>query len=228
MKKRRMMGKLLAALVLWALTQQAKAALNGDGDFQYWNTEAIEGKISGKWKAYVEGDFRFGDDASEFYYQHTHLELGYKVFDWLEIAPAYRQVWELFTSTKEEDEDWFTEYRPMINATLKHKWEGWDLSDRNRFEFRQFEVKDDVFRYRNKITVKSPWKWTAWAINPFIADELFFQEDAGFNRNRLQVGVGMKIIEHLEGEIFYLWQTSEKGDDWIDFHVLGTKLKFKF
>ncbi len=206
----------------------AQAALNAEGDFQYWNTEAIEAKIADRWKTYIEAEFRFGDDASEFYYQHTHLELGYKVNDWLEIAPAYRQVYELFTSTTDEEDDWFTEYRPMINVNLKHKWEGWELSDRNRFEFREFEVKDDVFRYRNKLTIKSPWKWTCLGINPFISDEVFFQEDAGFNRNRLQVGVGMKLLEHLDGEVFYLWQTSEKGDDWINIHVFGTKLKVKF
>ncbi|MBI1882597.1 MAG: DUF2490 domain-containing protein [Chlamydiae bacterium] len=218
----------LLGLGIMCCTSPLLATLNGDGDFQYWNTEAIEGKMTDQWKAYAEAEFRFGDNVSEFYYQHTQLEIAYKITDWLELAPAYRQVWELFTSTKEEDDDWFTEYRPMLNATLKHKWEGWDISDRNRLEFREFEVKDDAIRYRNKLTLKSPWKWTHLGINPFIADEVFFQEDAGFNRNRLQVGVGMKIIEHLEGELYYLWQTSEKGDEWIDFHVIGTKLKFKF
>jgi len=38
----------------------------------------------------------------------------------------------------------------------------------------------------------------------------------------------MKIIEHLDGALYYLWQTSEKGDEWIDFHVLGAQLKAKF
>lgn len=230
MKKRLWRGILAAGMVL-AFNAPVSADLNADGDFQFWNTEAVEGKLNDHWKVYTEAEFRFGDDASEFYYQHTHLEIGYKVNDWLEIAPAYRQVWELFTKSVDEEgqEDWFVEYRPMVNVTVKYKWNGWEISDRNRFEYRFFDIdKEDHFRYRNKITLKTPWKWTSWGINPFIADEIFIQENDQFNRNRFYLGVGMDIIEHLTADVFYLWQTSEKGDEWVDFNIIGAKLKLKF
>lgn len=211
-----------------------RAELNSDGDFQYWNTEGIEGKISDRWKAGIEAEFRFGDDGGEFFYQHTDLNVTYKVCDWLDLGAAYRQVWELFSKSVDApgQEDWFTEYRPHLNATLKHVWEGWELSSRNRFELRNYDIaKDDVFRYRNRFSIKSPWKWTVLHINPYIADEIFIQENEDFNRNRFYVGFGLdfgEYIAHLQGDIFYLWQASEKGDEWIDFHVLGTKLKLKF
>ena len=230
MKKTVIRGALVA-LMAYLLAHPASAELNADSDFQYWNMEAIEGKINDKWKAYMEAEFRFGDDASKFYYQHTHLEIGYKVNDWLEIAPGYRQVWELFEKSVDEpgQEDWFAEARPMINFLLKHKWKGWELRNRNRFEYRIFEIdKEDVFRYRNALLVNSPWKWTQWNINPFIADEIFIQENDDFNRNRFYVGVNVDLMEHLTGRIFYLWQTSEKDNEWIDFNIIGTQLKFKF
>jgi hypothetical protein len=228
--KRGIIGGALVALMACLLVHPASAELNEDGDFQYWNTEAIEGKINDKWKAYMEAEFRFGDDASEFYYQHTHLEILYAWLEWLEVGLAYRQVWEL---DDPETDLWFTEYRPMFNATLKHKWNGWDFSDRNRFEFRNFDTKEDKFRYRNKLKVKSPWKWTNLHINPFVADELFFEEDSdnGFNRNRLDIGVGLDFgdyVAHLTGEIFYRWQTTDRGDFWQDLNIIGTQLKFKF
>src|SRR5574341_44157 len=228
--KRGIIGGALVALMACLLAHPAPAELNADNDFQFWNTEAIEGKINDQWKAYVEAELRFGDDASEFYYQHTHLEILYKALEWLEIGAAYRQAWELDDPATDL---WFTEYRPMVNVTLKHKWNDWEFSDRNRFEFRNFDVKDDKFRYRNKLKAKSPWKWTALHINPFVADELFFEEDSdnGFNRNRLDVGVGLDFgdyVAHLSGEIYYRWQTSDKGAEWIDFHIFGTQLKFKF
>ncbi|KAF0119200.1 MAG: hypothetical protein FD151_2052, partial [bacterium] len=31
-----------------------------DGDWQYWNTESIEGNISDRWKIKLEEEFRFG------------------------------------------------------------------------------------------------------------------------------------------------------------------------
>lgn len=208
----------------------SSAELNDDGDFQFWNTESIKAPITEKVGAYVEGEFRFGDDASEFYYQHIHLEIPIEVTKWLEVGPAYRQVWELFTKSEDEagQEDWFTEHRPNLNVTLKHKWEGWKLSSRSRFELRYFDIdKENVFRYRNKFTAQSPWKWTKWGINPFIADEIFIDDEDGFIRNRLQVGVGMNIIGNLDGALYYLWQTSEKDPDWIDFNIIGAQLKVK-
>lgn len=228
--KRGIIGGALVALMACLLAHPASATLGEDGDLQYWNTEAIEGKINDKWKAYMEAEFRWGDDASEFFYQHTHLEIGYAVNDWLSIAPAYRQVWELEDA---EADLWAAEYRPMVNITLKHKWNDWEFSDRNRFEFRFFDVDDDRFRYRNKLTVKSPWKWTALHINPFVADELFFEEDSdnGFNRNRLDIGVNLDFgdyVAHLTGNIFYRWQTTDRGEEWRDLNIIGTQLKFKF
>ena len=44
-----------------------------DGDFQYWNTENILWKINDDWKAQLEVEFRYGDNANNFYYQHTIL-----------------------------------------------------------------------------------------------------------------------------------------------------------
>lgn len=201
-----------------------------DGDWQYWNTESISGNLTDNLEAYAEAEFRFGDGASEFYYQHTQLELSYSINDWFKIAPAYREVRERYTKTKEEEEDWYAEHRPMLNGTVNWKWGDWDFSNRARIEYRMYDIdKDDVWRFRDKITLKSPWKWTALKINPFVSDEVFIQEDKdGIYRNRLYIGVGMKFFEFLKGELFYLWQTEDKGDNWIDTNVIGTKIKIAF
>lgn len=219
----------LVAAGLMVLSPFSMVSAYEDGDWQYWNTESVTGNLTENLKAYVEAEFRFGDDASEFYYQHTQLELKYEVNEWLEIAPAFREVFELYTKSTTED-DWFAEHRPMLNGTIKWKWADWKFSNRARVSYRMFDIdKDDVFRFRNKLTVKSPWKWTVLEINPWAADEIFLEEDKdGIYRNRLYVGVGLKLMEHLKGDVFYLWQTTEKGDDWIDYNVIGTKLKVVF
>lgn len=227
MNKIKMIGMLLACLITLAVASPVSAKTGEDGDFQFWNTEQIEGKLNDHWKAGAELEFRFGDDVNEFYYTHEMFYFGYKAMDWLDLQANFREVFELNTKTESED-DWFNEHRPMFDVTPHWKFEGWDISDRNRFEYRFFEVKDDAFRYRNKLTLKSPWKWTSWNFNPFISDEIFAQQDLGLNRNRFYVGVGMDIIEHLTGELYFLWQSSEAEPDWLNIYVLGTKLKFKF
>lgn len=42
------------------------------------------------------------------------------------------------------------------------------------------------------------------------------------------VGVLIELTTHLKADLFYLWQTTDKADDWIDHHVIGTKLKLEF
>ncbi len=223
------MCKLGLPLLLWLGNGfLAQAAVSEDGDFQYYHDQVIEGKFNDQWKIVGESEFWVGDDASKLYKQEDLIELVYKVNSWLDLGAGYRQVFELWTTPNPQS--WFTEYRPTFDGTLKYKWEGWDLSDRNRFEYRMFDRADkqDKFAYRNKLTIKSPWKWTEWNINPFIADEVFIHEHTDFDRNRLYVGVGFDICKHTSGALFYLWESNKKGSDWNDLHIIGTQLKFSF
>lgn len=195
-----------------------------DGDFQYWNTESISYKINDDWKIKVEEEFRFGDSAGDFYYQHTDTGITYKgLSDWLDVGVNYRLVFE------EDDGDWEYEHRPHFNGTLKYKIGGFTLSDRNRFEWRMPEDSKTKWRYRNKFTIGYPIEIDKFKITPYIADEIFvdFRAEA-LNRNRLYGGVKVKIIKNLSLDIFYLWQASEKSDNWKSYNVLGTKLKLSF
>lgn len=228
MNKKGMMGGLMAGLMVLAMIGPASAAVGEDGDFQFFHDDVIEGKMNDFWKASVETEYWVGDSASKLYKQETLFLLGYKVNDWLDIAGGYRQVFEFWT--QKDPQAWFTEYRPTFDGTLKYKWEGWELADRSRFEYRAFdrEDKDDVFSYRNRLMIKAPWKWTQWNINPFIFDEVFIQEHTDFSRNRLDVGVTFDLIKHVSGALFYRWQRDKKGSDWNDLNILGTALKFSF
>ena len=131
MNKIKMIGILLACLITLAIASPVSAKTGEDGDFQFWNTEVVEGKLNDRWKAGAELEFRFGDDVSEFYYTHEQFFLGYKATDWLDLQGNFREVFELDTKTASED-DWFSEARPMFDATPHWKFEDWDISDRNR------------------------------------------------------------------------------------------------
>ena len=194
-----------------------------DGDFQYWNTESISWKINEDWKMKVEEEFRFGNDVSNFYYQHSDLGLAYYgIAEWLDIGVNYRLVFA------EKDDDWSYENRPHINTILKFDFNDFNFSTRNRFEYRDKENKGSGWRYKNKFTVKLP-KFTQSEIQPYVADEIFVDfDEEGLNRNRLYGGIELKVFDNLKGDIFYLWQSSEADDEWTDYHILGTKLKLSF
>ena len=215
---------LLLAIAVIALSPGVRAA-----DWQYWNTEAVSGKLSDRVKAGMEMEFRWTDDASELSYKHAQISLDVKVTDWFTAGVAYRQADELYTSSGVE-EDWYTEYQPMVNLTVSTKLEGWKISNRFRPSYRVFDInKDDVWRFRNKLTITSPWKLTPLSINPYLADEIFLEEHkGGIYRNRFYVGLNLKIIEHLNGGVFYLCQATEGSDGWENINVGGTKIKFAF
>ena len=197
--------------------------------WHFWNTDSISGKLTDRVKVGTELEFRWREDKDKhFYYKHAQIGLEYKVNDYFSAGAAYRQVDE---NTKDPTgEDWFTEYRPMVNLTGQYTLEGWKLKDRLRISYRVFDIdKDDVWRFRNKFYIYSPWKFTSLKINPYVADEIFLEEHKpGIYRNRFYVGVGLKIVEHVGGGLFYLWQTDNKGDEWASFNVAGLQVKFSF
>lgn len=193
------------------------------GDFQVWHTENQSFKISEKSNISVEEEFRWGDDAGDFYYHHYDVGFERELSDHFKISLNYRQVYE------KKKGDFLQENRPHFDATVKHDLIGIKLEDRSRFEFRHFDSKEDSWRYRNKITLKLPWKFTGFKIQPYIANEAFLELNTGIlSRDRIYSGFIFNINKTMSSEIYYLWQNSKSSGDWVVANVLGTKIKLKF
>ena len=213
----------LVVLLLTVLFHQ-KAFTFDDGDFQYWNTEEVSFKINEDWKVKLEEEFRFGDDAGNFYYQHSDWGVTYSgLAEWFDLGVFYRHIFE------ETAGDWEQENRPHLDATVKWELLEFPMSDRGRFEYRNREDAEDSWRYRNKFTVKWPHKITKAQIQPYIADEIFVDfDDRRFTVNRLYTGFSMKLFKNLKADIFYLWQAKRSGGTWLDYNILGTNFKLSF
>ena len=197
-----------------------------DGDWQYWNTEDISVKLSDKWKANLEQEFRWGDDMSNPYYNHTDVGIVYSsLADWFDLGFNYRHI------NEEKSGGWKREHRPHLNGTIKWKWQDFSFSNRGRLEYRERQDSDEAWQYRNKLSIKPPIALTKYKISPYIADETFFDSDSQeLNRNRLYAGLSFQIFKHLKAEAYYLWQRfkSSSSGKWTDYNVIGTKLKLPF
>lgn len=197
-----------------------------DEDWQYWSTLNISTKLSDEWNLAAEEEVRWGDDMHNPYYNHADLGLAYSgLADWFIFSINYRYIKE------EKSNDWKTEYRPHINGTVKWKLKDFSFSNRGRLEFREREDSDEAWQYRNKVSVKSPLSLTKYKIQPYIADEVFFDSDSKeLNRNRLYSGFSFQIFKDLKAELYYLWQRSKSSSSgkWTDYNILGTKLKISF
>ncbi|MDP8266243.1 MAG: DUF2490 domain-containing protein [Candidatus Aceula meridiana] len=196
-----------------------------DGDFQIWQTNNASWKISDNWKMSLEDEMWWGDNASDFYYNHTDLGIVYSgLAKWLDIGVNYRGIYSQSKNT------WSYEHRPHFNLTLKTKIDDFDVSNRSRFEFRIGEKMEDKFRYRNKTTLRFPWKWTKFEIRPYIEDEIFIEsESTEFTRNRIYTGVTFTIAGPVKGELFYMFQLAKSSSaEWNGTNVLGIKTKLSF
>jgi hypothetical protein len=196
-----------------------------DGDFQFWSTAGASVNLSKNWAATFEEEIKYGDNAGHFYYHHTDLGFVYKgLADWVSVGFNYRQ-------TSEEDATgiWREEHRPHLNATLTSRLFGLDVSDRSRLEYRDREIQKDIWRYRNKVTVRLPVELTQFRLQPYFADEVFLNL-AGemFDKNRFWSGFFIDLAKNIKGEIYYMLDSTKSGANWKETNVLGISLKVAF
>jgi hypothetical protein len=218
------MRKAFFAILGVVLLVTSKVYAYDYGDFQVWNTDAQEFKINKDSKFAFEEEFRWGDNASEFYYHHYDVGFFYSLEKWLNIGGGYRHIYELKKGKFKLEND------PYLVATLLGDIEGFKIEDRNRLEYRHFDYQDDSWRYRNKVTMKLPWKFTKLEIQPYLSDEVFISFDGAteLSQNRFSPGLAFNLTKNLKAEIYYMLQSSKSSDRWTDANVLGTKLKLAF
>ncbi len=218
-------GLCVVAAVIFVTVLAPMCLAKNDGEFQYWSTLDFKLNLNKDWETTYQEEFRFGDDVGEMVYHHSDLGFVYKsLADWIDIGINYREIQIRNSAGK-----WKRESRPHVNLTFKGKLFDLDVSDRSRLEFRDREEKTNLWRYRNKFTVKLPWELTELKLKPYIANEVFISlTDENFDQNRVSGGFSLNFSENVKGGIYYLLKSDRSGNDWTHINVLGTQLKFYF
>ena len=213
----------LAALICGGLLSEPSFASDKSG-FQYWSTAEFNVDLDKDWTVTFSEEFRLGDEGGNLYYHRSDIGFVYKGFaDWIDVGANFRKVYEDTGGT------WRQENRPHINVTLKGKLGDIAVSTRSRFEYRDREEKEDIWRYRNKVTFKLPGELTKLKLKPYLADEVYINfNEEGYVRNRFYSGVAFSIAKNVKADIYYLWQSSRASPGRDDIHALGTKLIFRF
>lgn len=224
-KKRTKIAICLFIILLCSDAYNTSCFAYDDEGFQLWSSAGASFDINKEWKGKFDEEFRLGNDGGHLYYQHSDIGFIYTgLADWLNLGFNYRYVNE-----KDSKDQWREENRPHFNVTVKSRLFGLDVSDRSRFEYRDRESKENVWRYRNKVTVKLPFEIDTFKLQPYIADEVFITlNDDNIDRNRLYFGLPLTLSQKFKTDIFYLWQSSRSGREWKDISVIGVYLKFYF
>ena len=197
-----------------------------DGDFQVWNTDVEEIQLKKNLKLVFEQEFRWANNASEFYYQHYDVGLAYALNKSWTVGTGYRQIYARTALNK----PWWAESDPYVFFTYFGELAGFKFDDRSRFEYQYYSFQADTGRYRNKLTVKAPWKFTKLEIQPFVSEEIFVMlgGDQGFNQNRLSAGLVFSLLKNFKAELYYMFLSAKSVNVWKDYNVLGTKIKLSF
>jgi hypothetical protein len=176
-------------------------------------------------------------------YNYSEFELGFniKVNDWLGVAPVLRFKDERsYSRSSDSYGNWARETRPMLNVTLSQTFGGWKFDDRSRFEWRQYanSSTQNWNRYRNRLKVTSPWKWTDFKINPYASIELMQPlsgQTGGKNRRARQdyeaaIGVSAAITDDLGLDLYYMAEFKEQPSNSLRHtaNILGLAMKYKF
>jgi len=214
-------GSLLIALLLVS-TVNAYVYAN---DSQVWNIDTEDFKINKTSKLSLEQEFRWKNDAGDFYYQHYDVGYIYLLNDYFNFGGGFRYI-------KQKVNDKFRDgSEPYLAAFMFWNPAGFNLSDRIRLEYRYFDYQSDACIFRNKLDIKLPWKFTAFEFQPMVADEIFFKFNGGvLDENRLSAGFAFRLTKNLKGELCYMLRSTKNAGicTWSYTNVLSTKLKLAF
>ena len=223
-----------------ALLIAGTAMAYDSGDTQLWLTFGASGKFTNNITGSIAEQFRYGDDGSELYYTETAILLAWDAKEWLTLGAGYNESQDrkdktLYDANGNEvlDTYWLYEHQPAAEVTFKGKSMGWKFDDRTRVEYRMKEDTQDYFRYRNRVRLISPWKWTTLQINPRAYYEANLSDmpndvDWVFDRQRLYAGVTLSLIDHVTGELYFLKQYDWTSGDWREYNVFGVSLNASF
>ena len=195
-----------------------------DGDFQIWNTDVEEINVSKDMKVALEEEFRWADNANDFYYHHYDGGVFYNLNEFINVGGGYRHI---YSKSKGKFK---VENAPYLTATFSYPIAGFKFDSRNRLEYQHFDYQMDTWRYRNKFTVKLPFTFTRLRLQPFVSDEILVRLGGMkvLNQNRFSSGISINLLKNLKSEIYYMLVSQKSNGGWADTNVLGIKLKYAF
>jgi hypothetical protein len=192
----------------------------GDG-WEHWSRLQLSAPVREGLDLKTNGSIRLDEDGAHHYYTHLEVGIDWKVRSHLVLGAYYRHI------NKRAGESWSVEYRPHVNATLNWQAGKLAMTDRNRLERR---AKDGVvtYVYRNMLTL-SVGGFTPANVRPYVAAEPFWNLSEGeFDRNRLYAGARAKVWGPLEADLYYMRESTKKGEQWSDTDVVATEFNYRF
>lgn len=201
--------------------------LNDDGDFQIWNTNGIDIRLSPKSSFYGDMQFRYGDDASKLYYKRIHAELSWNLNRSVILAPAIRFIWLRM------QDSWIKENAPLVKLTLfLLNSRQIEISHRSWIQYSSLpneSTRKRRFLYRTRLQFLFPWRMGHYQISPYVSDEIFWQEAHGVFENRLIIGLLIPRNQRAFFDLLYDYRTMKNlQGKWVQHNIFNAGVYFYF
>ena len=222
-----------AALLALAAAFPARAG----SDWQTWLDQAVSKKLSEQTTVRVAQSFRYSFEEHRLATYYLEAGATWDARPWLALGLGYRQQYD------RRDGHWLEENRPFADATLRRKIHAVTISDRSRIEYRDRDGQEDIWRFRNKLTLQyNAWE-PGFGLKPYVAAEAFVDESADLqerNRTRFALGLRTDPDRHLLRNVEARWaqalamdysvtvQRTKKDDEWTDEYIAGVQIGMNF
>jgi len=104
------------------------------------------------WSLSITEQFKFKNRGSKLYFYFTEIGAGYTFNQPFNIKLFYRHVYQDLHLNNQ----WYLENRLHANFTMQVKRGIFNIADRGRISCRIFPKRDNIFLYRNFLTVVFP------------------------------------------------------------------------
>ncbi len=212
-------------ILFFLFVSHAFCSVNQNNDVQFWPTVSLEKKCSEEISIRSNFEVRIGNDISKAFFVYAEAFLVYRPFQWLYIAPGYRQI---FNNQMTPSGKWRPVYSPLADIKFIGIFQGFGVINRNRVHYLLFEHQSSKWLYRNRLRFTYQFERNTWKYQPFIDEEVFFIERRGFFQNKASIGVVTFPIQEVSIRTYYLLRHIKVEDHFRHQNILGLQFCFLF
>lgn len=207
-------------------------------------------RFGDNWEAKIEVEGKFRDNMREYYDLEVMPWAAYRFTAWFKFGLGWRElVWRTnragYTKQVENDRGaqtysqvsghyWQVEHRPL--ADFMFTVTAWliTIEERLRVEYRQIENQDAFFRYRNRLRLRPPWKWTEYELRPWVAWEGYYEDNPSWppgerlNRHRLFIGLDALIDSKIKTGGYYYYEYVLLNGEWGYNNEIGLEISMAY
>lgn len=190
-------------------------------DWEFWNMETIKTKITDKIGVTLIEEFRFNEDAGNFYTHVQYLGPTYTFNENFGVGILHQMV-----NSKKNDK-WNTNHRFDLDAYISAKIYDFKIDTRTRFER---DVTINTWTYRAKEQISRDILLLNRNYTPYISNEgyLALTPEIKYNENRATLGIKTKFLLGTDIDLYYMNRAKKPKNDWVNSNVLGVSVGYKF